>query len=53
MTIFGLWLTLMTAGRVLRALDAMNNLGLSMASKIMGCELRALDTMNNSVLWMT
>ena len=40
----------MTPSCVLRALDVMNNLGLSMTWKTIGRELRALDAMNSSVL---
>ena len=36
----------MTLGHELKALDAMNNLALSMTLKTPGCELRALDSMN-------
>ena len=37
----------------LRALDAMNNLGLWMKRATMGHELRALNVMSSSRLWMT
>ena len=43
----------MTKGRVLRSLDAMNNLGLWMTSSTPGCDLKALDAMNCSRLGMT
>ena len=43
----------MTPGHELRALDAMNNSGLSMTSATLGRELRALVAMNNSELLMT
>ena len=37
----------MTLGRELKALDAINNLGLWMTCFILGRDLRALDVMNN------
>ena len=37
----------------LKALDAMNNLGLWMKWRTWGRVLKALDVMNNSWLWMT
>ena len=40
-------------GSELRALDAMNNLGLWLTRTTPGHELNALNTMNNSRLWMT
>ena len=43
----------MTLGNELRALDAMNRLGLSMTYKTIGCEFRDLGVMNNIGLCMT
>ena len=43
----------MTLGYDLKALDAMDNVGLSLTLKTLGHELRALDAMNNLRLWMT
>ena len=40
-------------GNELRALDAMNNLGLWLAKTTLGRELNALNAMNSSRLWMT
>ena len=37
----------MTIGHELKALDAMNNLGLSMTCATLGRELKALNAMNN------
>ena len=47
-----LWLTWLTIGRELRALDAMNNLRLWMTRATPGGEFKALDDINNSKLWM-
>ena len=38
----------MTLGHELKALEAMNNSGLSMTGNTLGHELRALDAMNSS-----
>ena len=38
---------------MLRALDAMNNLGSLMTSRTTSRELKATNAMNNSRLWMT
>ena len=42
----------MIPGHELRALDAMNNLGLWMTRMTSGCELKALDATNSLGLWM-
>ena len=43
----------MTLGRELKALNAMNNLELSMTGKTTGHGLNTIDIMNNSSLWLT
>ena len=43
----------MTLGNGLKALDAMNSLGLCITWATLSCELMALDAMNNVGLWLT
>ena len=47
-----MWLIGTILGHEIKALDAMNNLGLLMTWTTLGCNLRALDAMNGSGLWV-
>ena len=48
---YRLWLTWNTQGRELKALDVMDNLGMSMTWAALGLMLKPLEAMNNS--WST